>query len=461
MNLLRQIPGIDVLLAESALEPCLAEHGRDLVLAELRRRVGALRQGVAEGRIGAEVLEDRLAGLATEVATALSERAAGRLVEVLNATGVVVHTNLGRAPLSAEALSRLADRGGQALALEFDLESGRRGRRAPGCEELLVELTGAEEALVVNNCAAALLLSLAALAGGRSVVVSRGELVEIGGSFRIPDICERAGAPLREVGTTNRTRLADYEQGSDDAGLLLQVHRSNFKVVGFTEDVPLSDLVALGRKRGLPVVVDQGSGILHDLGHLGLADERPVPEMVAAGADLVLFSGDKLLGGPQAGCLVGRKEAIRACRKDPLFRALRPGRLTLLALESTLWSHATGRHDAIPVLAQLGADPDELQRRCENLASALADAPVEAVVEVSDATPGGGAAPEAKLESRVVRLRPTALSETELAERLRRGRPPVIGRLTDGCLFLDLRTIPPERDGELARLVVQALNDDD
>lgn len=461
---MRRLPGVDALLAERALGPSLQAHGHDLVAAELRRKVELLRSRLRAdpGAWDPASVDAEAARLPVEVAAELDARAAGRLIPVLNATGVLVHTNLGRAPLGGPALERLAAGAGLGLNLELDLETGRRGARAPGCDELLAQLTGAEAACVVNNCAAALLLALNALAQGRPVAASRGELVEIGGSFRIPDICERSGVVLREVGTTNRTRLADYRAAFDDEprpALLLKVHPSNFRVVGFTEETSVEELVALGTEQGVPVVMDQGSGALEDLSPWGVEGETPVPALVAAGADLVLFSGDKLLGGPQAGCIVGKREAVEACRKNPLFRALRSDRLRMLALEATLWSHASGRADSeVPVLAQLKLPAAEVQRRADALAARLKGAAASCEVAEDVSTSGGGSSPTSRIRTFVLRIRPSAGSVDELALRLRRGSPRVLARIAGDALVVDVRTTPEAQDDALARALAEALS---
>jgi L-seryl-tRNA(Ser) seleniumtransferase len=460
---MRRLPGVDALLAEPALGAAVTAHGHELVSAALRRRVEALR-----GRLRAEpeawdaaAVDEAAACLSAETVAELDARAAGRLVPVLNATGVLVHTNLGRAPLGAPALERLAAGAGLGLNLELDLETGRRGKRAPGCDELLAELTGAEAACVVNNCAAALLLVLNALAKDRPVVVSRGELVEIGGSFRIPDICERSGVALAEVGTTNRTRIADYAAAFDaepKPAMLLKVHPSNFRVVGFTEETSIGELVALGREQGVPVVMDQGSGALEDLAPWGVEGETPVPAMVGAGADLVLFSGDKLLGGPQAGCIVGKRESVEACRRNPLFRALRSDRLRMLALEATLWSHASGRADGeVPVLAQLKLPASDVKRRAEALAASLKGMAASCELVEDSSTSGGGSSPTSRVPTFVLRLKPPGRSVDELAHRLRTGSPRVLARIAGDALVLDLRTIPETHDEALGAALRSAL----
>jgi len=459
-DVLRKLPGVDAVLAAPAMASALQQHGHALVVAETRRELERLRSVAKRGEAVDGSTPD---AVAARVAAALDERSLGRLVDVLNATGVIVHTNLGRAPLGEPVLRRIAERASGATNLEMDLETGRRGRRAEGCEEMLAELTGAEAALVVNNCAAALLLGLNTFASGKGVLVSRGELVEIGGSFRIPAICERSSARLVEVGTTNRTRKADYERALDamsDVGLLLKVHPSNFRVVGFTEETTLEDLVALGRARNIPVMMDQGSGALEDLAPWGVDGEPAVPQLVAAGADLVAFSGDKLLGGPQAGCVVGRRDAIQACRANPLFRALRVGRLTAIALEATLWAHASGRVEDVPVLAQLRQGLDDVGRRAALIADALrasAGPGVEIGTLSGDSTSGGGSSPGARIPTVLVRIAGSAVDAEAVSARLRSGRPAVVARIVDAGLQLDPRTVPPDRDDALARAVSTAL----
>ncbi len=450
---LRHLPSVDGVLAEPALAGALARHGRALVLAEVRRTIEARREQIRTDPT--REAGDGPAELARLVTEALDRRARGSLADVLNATGVLVHTNLGRASLGKAVIERLSARAAGATSLEMDLATGERGRRAAGCEDLLAELTGAEAACVVNNCAAALVLALNTFAVGRAVVVSRGEAVEIGGSFRIPAICERAGARLVEVGTTNRTRLSDYEAALDahDVGLILKVHPSNFRVVGFTEDTALRELADLGRARNVPVFMDQGSGALADLSPLGVTGEPSVPWCVEQGADLVAFSGDKLLGGPQAGCLVGRSAAVQSCRRNPLYRALRVGRLVAAALEATLWAHASGRSQDIPVLAQLSLPATAIEERARAVVAASREAASRAGVTMEvargESTSGGGSSPGSRIETFVIRLAGGRVGVTQLAARLRTGEPAVLGRVAGDALLLDLRTVPPERDGDV------------
>ncbi len=446
---LRALPGVDRLLAAPELAPLLAAHPRSEVTAAVRSALAALREAGRQGGIDPGQLDP--SAIRERVEAALAERARPYYRRVINATGVVLHTNLGRAPLAPEAVAALAATAGGAQRLEVELESGERGGRDRGCAELLVELTGAEAATVVNNNAAATLLVLAATARGREVVLSRGEMVEIGGSFRVPEVLAESGALLREVGTTNRTHAADYRGAiGERTGLLLKVHPSNYRVEGFTSEVWIEELVAIGREHGVPVAHDLGSGCLVDLAAHGLPAEPTVRRSVAAGADLVCFSGDKLLGGPQAGILVGRREAVERCRRHPLYRALRPGRLVYAALEATLRLYRGGEEAAlaaVPALARLAADRETLDARAARLAAALGGIGGQEV-EVVDCTSqaGSGAIPARELPSRGVRVSPAEGSSDDLAAALRRGEPPVIARVRDGAVLLDVRTLA---DGEV------------
>lgn len=457
-QLLRRIPQVEHLLSSPELAPLLAAYPREQVVRRVREVLGALRSEIANGTVGDAELES--AAIAERTAALLASRFARYYRRVVNATGVILHTNLGRAPLARQAADAVAELGPHAQRLEIDLETGGRGGRDRGCAELLVELVGCEDATVVNNNAAATLLILAALARGRRVVVSRGELVEIGGSYRVPEILAESGALLAEVGTTNRTHLADYRRALDEAeaagepaGLLLKVHTSNYRVVGFTAEVELAEIAALGRERGVPVVHDLGSGSLIDLAARGRPGEQPVRDAVAAGADLVCFSGDKLLGGPQAGVIVGRRDAVARCRSHPLFRAVRPGRLTYSALEATLRIYLRGEEAAvreIPALSRLLATEDELAARAGALASGLAGTEgIEATVVDCASQAGSGSLPVREYPSRGVRVEVTGLTATELADRLRSGEPAVVARVHDGAVLFDLRTMDDE-DAEIA-----------
>jgi L-seryl-tRNA(Ser) seleniumtransferase len=386
---------------------------------------------------------------------------------VINASGVIVHTNLGRAPLADAAREAVASAASGYSNLEYEVERGERGSRHGHLAELLRELTGAEDAIVVNNCAGAVLLAAAALAGGRELVVSRGQLVEIGGSFRVPDVVAQSGAALVEVGTTNRTRLDDYRRAiGERTGAVMRAHQSNFRTVGFVEEPSIEELCSLG----VPVIDDVGSGALAD-GVPELADEPAVARSVAAGAAVVCFSGDKLLGGPQAGVMVGRADAIAACRSHPLARALRIDKLSLAALEATLRLYRDPRRalEEIPVLRMLVAGESELEARAQAMAaviggaSAAADPPAAAhppgarVIRAS-AKVGGGALPLLELEGPVCAVDPGALGADELARRLRASDPPVVGRTRDGWLLLDPRTLTDDEARIAADTVVKALD---
>jgi L-seryl-tRNA(Ser) seleniumtransferase len=428
-NPLRALPSVNELLQDPRLVALASEHGHELALGVARDAIAAAREKIAAGEQATDLVADAL------------ERAEGagapRLRRVLNATGVVVHTNLGRAPLAASALERIQEVAIGYSNLEYDLAEGVRGSRQDHVSPLLSELTGAEAALVVNNNAAAVLLAVAALAEGRDVLVSRGELVEIGDGFRIPDVLARSGARLVEVGTTNRTRVEDYERAlGGRTAVLLRVHQSNFRVVGFTESPRLADLARLAEERGLVLVDDLGSGVLPHVG-----DEPTVHESLAAGAHVVTFSGDKLLGGPQAGIVVGRTDLVERVRRHPLQRALRADKLTLAALEGTLALYRSGRAGP-PVLQMLTEPAESVRSRAERLAE-LTGGKVEPTV----ARAGGGSLPTTDLESFACAL------EESLAEPLRRGDPPVIGIVRDGVLLLDCRTLTDEEVEVAARAV--------
>jgi L-seryl-tRNA(Ser) seleniumtransferase len=429
-NLLRELPSVDRLLADERVRTLADEHGREAVVAAARRALERAREqiqaGFDPGDIPARVADE-------------AERAARpRLRRVLNATGVVVHTNLGRAPLAESALARVHEVGAGYANLEYDVGAGARGSRQDHVASLLRELTGAEAALVVNNNAAAVLLALAALAEGREVIVSRGELIEIGDGFRIPEVLARSGARLVEVGTTNRTRAADYAGAvTPETALLLRVHQSNFRVVGFAEQPRLEELAAIARRHGTPLVDDLGSGAL-----VGLEGEPTPAQALAAGADLVCFSGDKLLGGPQAGIVAGRADLVEALRRHPLHRALRSDKLTLAALEGTLGLYLD-RPDEVPVLRMLREPAADVRARAERLAAATGGAVEETVARV-----GGGALPLAELPSFACAL------EEDLAAALRLHEPPVIGVVRDGRTLLDCRTLTDPEADEAAAAVL-------
>ncbi len=390
--------------------------------------------------------------LATRVAQRLVRALRPPLAPVINATGIIIHTGLGRAPLARIAVDAMAAVAGGYAPVELDMETGRRGRRADVVRELLCRLTGAESATVVNNNAAALLLVLSTLAPNKAVIVARGELIEIGGSFRLPDIITAGGALLREVGTTNRTRLGDYERAVDEStAAVLKVHPSNYRIEGFRQEVAIEQLVGLGRRHQVLVIHDIGSGALGSLDHLGLGASEPTASAsVAAGADLVLFSGDKLLGGPQAGIIVGRRALIETIQEQPMMRALRVDKTTLAALGSTLQLHMDkGRAvEHLPVFAMAAAPIDELRQRGTRLVEQLASVKgLQATVEDSEAYLGGGSLPTEALPSCAVVLRSDQTGEHELLDRLRRGR--VVGRVSGGAVWLDLRTVAADQDERL------------
>ena len=427
-NPLRDLPSVDRLLADERLRALADEHGHELVLAAARAALARAREEIKAGF----EQEDLPARAIME----LDRLLAPRLRRVINGTGVVVHTNLGRAPLSDYALDRVREVGRGYSNLEYDLDAGARGSRQDHLATVLRDLTGAEAALVVNNNAAAVLLALAALAEGREVVVSRGELIEIGDGFRIPDVLTRSGARLIEVGTTNRTRLADYERAvREETAAILRVHQSNFRIVGFAEQPALKDLARLAERRGLVLVDDLGSGVLDELG-----DEPTVRGSLEAGAHLVTFSGDKLLGGPQAGIVVGRGDLVERLRRHPLQRAVRADKLTLAALEGTLAAHR--REEETPVMRMLQEPAASVRARAERLAAATGGQ-----VEETVARAGGGALPLAEIPSYACAL------EEELAAPLRSAEPPVIGIVRDGVLLLDCRTISEGEVDEAAEAV--------
>ena len=462
---LRSIPPVNAILAAGRLADLGRRYPANLLTEVAEEALGEVRErilGAAEPEALAAVLlkAEDLAGLAAD---RLHRRFTLNLRRVINASGVVLHTNLGRSLLSATAAEAVAVAATRYSNLELDLETGERGSRYSHVEEVLRRLTGAEAAMVVNNNAAAVLLVLSTVARGRAVIVSRGELVEIGGSFRIPEVMVQSGAALREVGTTNKTRLADYEAAvGPDTGALLKVHTSNYRLTGFVESVSLSELAALGRRTGLPVVNDLGSGVVLDLRRFGVGDEPTVQESVAAGADLVTFSGDKLLGGPQAGLIVGRAALLKKIRLNPLTRALRIDKLTLAALEATLrlyQDEARARRE-IPTLAMLTRPAEELEPEAQGLARLLAEAAagraaVEVLSGVSQA--GGGSLPGVDLQTWLVGVRPRQASPAEVERCLRRAEPPVLARIQRDQLLFDPRTILPDEPPLVAAALRRAL----
>ncbi len=457
----REIPSIDSILRHEDVTPLIAAHGRALVTDAVREAVAWLR-----GRLAAQGAKagdgDAAASVRERVAEQLARLTTSTMVPVINATGVIVHTNLGRAVLSPEARMSVARVASGYTTLEYDLEAGHRGSRSSHLRRSLSQLFPGLGSLAVNNNAAAVLLALNALAEGREVVISRGELVEIGGSFRIPDVMTKSGGRLREVGTTNRTRLSDYEEAvGPGTGLLLKVHRSNFRVVGFTEEVEVVALSDLARRRGIPLMVDQGSGTLIDLAPAGIRDEPTVASVLEAGADIVTFSGDKILGGPQAGIAVGRQNLIDAMVANPLYRALRLDKMTIAALEATLDVYVRGTQtQAIPVLRMIFADAASIGSRARAFADRLAPRLPEghAVTLVEGVSRvGGGAAPAEDLPTTLVRIRPGRAGRLPTAARweeaLRKAPHPVVARIQEDALVIDLRTVEPEREDDLVEML--------
>lgn len=445
----RLLPAVDRILDRPDIVPFCARFGRAAVTSWVREILGDMRNGRSDD-ISADPAE-----VETLVVQRLGDAAditvSRRLRKVINGSGIVIHTNLGRAPLARAAIDAMTAAAACAN-LEVDLSTGQRGRRGASVESLCQQVTGAEAAMVVNNCAAATLLVLQTLAGGREVIISRGQLIEIGGSFRLPDVFRQAGVVLREVGTTNRTRLADYASAiGPETAALLRVHPSNYRVLGFSESVPIGELAKLGISHKLPVIDDVGSGCLYNLARLGLPGEPIVSESLRSGADLVLFSGDKLLGGPQCGIVVGRSELVDKLRLNPLARALRVDKLTLAALEATLEIHRRGfAFEEIPVLRQLSLDANEIRRRAEQLVERLrpqsSSPDIFAATEVTSAS-GGGALPEQELPSWAIAI--NTASADRLAKQLRLGDPAVFGRVQDDRVLIDLRTVLPEDDDTL------------
>jgi L-seryl-tRNA(Ser) seleniumtransferase len=442
----RDLPSVNALLETTGVRSLLEHHPRRLVLDAIRSAVDAARGEGAVQKSEQEWIES--------ITSALRVSARPSLRRVINATGVVLHTNLGRAPLADVAIQAVADVAAGFSNLEYDVDTGQRGSRHLHCVGLLRQLTAAEDALVVNNCAAAIVLSLNALAQKKEVLVSRGELVEIGGSFRIPDIMARSGAKLVEVGTTNRTHDDDYRRAiTPRTAAIVKVHRSNFTIEGFTSDVSVDRLAFIAAEHGLPVIHDLGSGLMVSLDAYGLAGEPTAATALASGATLVLMSGDKLLGGPQAGIILGAASAVAKLRKNPFARAMRVDKLTLSALEATLRLYLEPERALreIPVLAMLTASAESLTLRAESLAAKLRSRGVDAQVRETSASVGGGAFPAAQIPSRAVALSANA------EERLRLGEPAVIGRIADGELLLDLRSVLPREDDALASAVLNAL----
>ena len=453
----RSIPSVDVLLEEESFAGLLAAYPRARVVDAVRSVIADVRERVSSG-VEVEGI-DAPATYASEVDAYLVRKDEPSLRGVINATGVVLHTNLGRAPLPAAARDAMARAARGYSNLEYDLEQGRRGSRYDHCVSLLCDLTGADDALVVNNNAAALVLALNTVARGRGVAVSRGELVEIGGGFRIPEILERSGATLVEVGSTNRTRVADYEEAcaTGSVAAILKVHRSNFRITGFTEETSLKELGQVARAHGIPLLHDLGSGLMLGADSLALPEEPRAADSLASGADLVAVSGDKLLGGPQAGLLLGGADIIAQLRVNPLCRALRVDKVTLAGLEATLqlYRDPERARAEIPTLRMLSATEQELKTRATSLSQRLGEAGVPSTLVEGQGAVGGGTYPGVELPGWALALDPSDGAE-ELAARLRAGSPPVIVRIADERVLLDPRTVAVEEEDDLVRRVCEA-----
>jgi L-seryl-tRNA(Ser) seleniumtransferase len=475
-DLFRLLPAVDELMHRPRVSSLTADHGHAAALDAARAVLERLRREIGAGELDDRGVDLALSNLDVAVERQLRQDLGYSLRPVVNATGVILHTNLGRAPLAEVALEHVRQAGGAYSNLEFDLKSGNRGKRDVHVDHLLRKLLGddyglgdvsrsartrgpvparaAVSTIVVNNNAAAVLLALNTLADGGEVIVSRGELVEIGGSFRIPDVMAKSGAVLREVGTTNRTRISDYERAiNEGTRLLLRVHRSNFEITGFTEQPSVDDLVTLSRDRGVPVMEDLGSGALFDLGAIGITGEPGVLDSLRSGVDVVTYSGDKLLGGPQAGLISGRQDLVARMRSNSLFRALRVDKLRYAALEATLLAYVKRDHDAIPALRMMRLSKEEIGNRAEALRARFAPSQWRVAMVDGESIIGGGAAPSAVLPTRLLALSCKDLSAEELAARLRTSDPPVIARVEDGRVLLDLRTVFPEQDGSIADVV--------
>jgi len=460
-ELFRELPSVDELLRTEAIASLASVQGAASVTDASRAVLSRLRDEISSGTLDARGLRLALEGLPNAIESQLRRSLAYSLRAVINATGVILHTNLGRAPLAATALDHIRETGRGYSNLEFNLAAGERGKRDIHVDRLFRKALGNDRlsTIVVNNNAAAVLLALNTLAEAGEVIVSRGELVEIGGSFRIPDVMAKSGAILREVGTTNRTRIADYENAIHErTRLLLRVHRSNFEISGFTKQPSTAELVHLAQSRGLPLMEDLGSGALVDLENFGIHGEASVLDSLRAGVDIVTYSGDKLLGGPQAGLITGRADLVARMRSNSLFRALRVDKLTYAALEATLLAYVKGDHGAIPTLRMMRLSKDEIEIRAQVLAKSLASPAQEQPkmnVELIDGESviGGGAAPSSVLPTRLLAVSCSDLTADALCARLRNSDPPIIARVEDGRVLLDLRTVAPEQDA----LIAQAL----
>lgn len=467
INLYRMLPPVDRVLRIESVAALLPDYPRDAVVLVIQNLLDEIRQEIFAGPHSEETLSAQLAALPEAISRRLKQPLDFSLRRVINATGVVLHTNLGRAPLSREALDRIIEVAGGYSNLEFNLDTGARGRRDVHTEPLLLSVLGeavnngdlaaTHRAIIVNNCAAATFLVLHALAKGKDVLVSRGELVEIGGGFRIPEILAESGASLKEVGTTNRTRIADYKNAlTPNTGLILRVHQSNFSMEGFVEKPSLEELVQLGRQAQVPVFIDQGTGLVHiPAPDANLTNELTFARCIVQGCDLIAASGDKLLGGPQCGIIAGRKDLVERVRKNPLFRTYRADKLVYAALEATLAAYSAHISEQIPIVRMLREPSERIRQRCEAIAAKI-DAPSASVTVVAvDSVLGGGTAPKARLAGYALALRKKGHDAAALLRDLRRSDPPVVARIEDDRVVLDLRTVEPRFDSSL----IDVLND--
>ena len=459
---LRRIPSVDQILRGPGAEPLLDAYPRQLVVEEVRRALDRLRDSIRRSNNPNRALESGLAALEPEIGKSLRKRLRPSLRPVVNATGIILHTNLGRAPLNEETAQVMKSLSQGYSNLEYDLDQGKRGHRDRHLEEQFRRLLPCEAATAVNNNAAALFLVLSTLARGKKVLVSRGELVEIGGSFRVPSILEQSGASLKEVGTTNRTRTEDYRDALDgDTALILRVHPSNFRVVGFSRRPALSELVALSREAGIPLLKDAGSGYLFRTSHPSLRSEPTVEEILKAGVDLVCFSGDKLLGGPQAGIVLGKRSLMEAVRKNPLARVCRLDKATFAGLQQTLSLYEQGVYlERLPIYRMLGTSRASLESRARQIRRSLNPGAYRSRILDGFSLAGGGSAPEETIPTTLLALRPTAFSCNELTRRLRHGSHPVVARIEDDWVILDLRTVLPEEDEVLVQSLSHAVSED-
>jgi L-seryl-tRNA(Ser) seleniumtransferase len=457
--LLSGIPSVDEVLKGPDGRQWLVQFQRKIVVSAVRNVIAGRRTALLAG----EAADLSAEGLAADIRQQISTLSSFSLRKLINATGIVIHTNLGRAALSDNVLNNVLEVSRGYSNLEYDVPSGKRGQRHTHTKRLLREITGAEDALIVNNNAAAVFLCLNAVASGREVIVSRGELVEIGGSFRVPDVMAASGAVLREIGTTNKTHLRDYENAvNENTALILKVHQSNYKIKGFTKSIEIEDLVSLGRKHQVPVMFDLGSGCLIDLKPYGVHDEPAVPDIVQTGADLITFSGDKLLGGPQGGIILGKKHYIEKIQKNPLARVVRIDKLAIAAFEATLMEYMDSENAKreIPVLSMLLQTPKEIEARAKKIASSLRkQIPGENIRVIRDSSKaGGGSLPEVEFPTFAVSVSPSGISVNELELRLRHGMPTVVARIREDSLLLDARTVRDREIDDIVGAVVSALS---